>query len=167
MSRWTAQGEGTARAALNFRLSGQCHLRRAVRRLPGTGGDRCASVEAVIAKLAVQTGGFNGTQGPGWPCVGQQVSVGVEFAPACPGALEEVEVVATVNACERIEAEILRCFDRAEVLILHALQHMVGTRRHFEAGLELPVYQFAAAVVQVVIVRVDRQHFLFSEGGFD
>jgi hypothetical protein len=44
---------------------------------------------------------------------------------------------------------------------------MVGARRHLEAGFELPVYQFATAVVQVVIVRVDRQHFLFSEGGFD
>jgi hypothetical protein len=44
------------------------------------------------------------------------------------------------------------------------LQHVVGARRHFEAGLELPVDQLAAAVVQVVIVRVDRQHLLFSAG---
>jgi hypothetical protein len=44
------------------------------------------------------------------------------------------------------------------------LQHVVGARRHFEAGLELAVDQFAAAVVQVVIVRVDRQHLLFSAG---
>ena len=63
-----------------------------------------------------------------------------------------------------LEAEILRRFDRAEVLVLHPGQHVVGTRRHFEAGLELPVDQFATAVVQVVIVRVDRQHFLFSAG---
>jgi hypothetical protein len=41
---------------------------------------------------------------------------------------------------------------------------MVGTRGHFEAGHQLPVHQFTTAVVQVVIVRVDRQHFLFSAG---
>jgi hypothetical protein len=35
---------------------------------------------------------------------------------------------------------------------------MVGSRRHFEAGHQLPVHQFTTAVVQVVIVRVDRQH---------
>jgi hypothetical protein len=44
------------------------------------------------------------------------------------------------------------------------LQHVVGAGRHLEARLELAVDQFAAAMVQVVIVRVDRQHLLFSAG---
>jgi hypothetical protein len=44
------------------------------------------------------------------------------------------------------------------------LQHVVGTGRHLEAGLELSIDKFATAVVQVVIIRVDRQHFLFSAG---
>jgi hypothetical protein len=50
------------------------------------------------------------------------------------------------------------------MLVLHALQHMVGTRGHLEARLELAIDQFAAAMVQVVIIRVDRQHLLFSAG---
>jgi hypothetical protein len=69
-----------------------------------------------------------------------------------------------VDARDRVETEILRRFDRAEVAVLHTLQNMIGSRRHFEAGHQLPVHQFATAVVQVVIVRVDRQHFLFSAG---
>ncbi|MND69235.1 hypothetical protein D3C80_607000 [compost metagenome] len=160
VSRWTAQGEGRTGAALDFRLGGEGDLRCAVRRLPGTGGDRGAAIEAVVTEFAMQAGGFDPAQGTGRPGVGQQVTVGVELGPACPGAFEEVEVVAAVDAFDRSEAEILRRFDRAEILILHPCQHVVGTRRHFEAGLELPVYQFTTAVVQVVIVRVDRQHFV-------
>jgi hypothetical protein len=41
---------------------------------------------------------------------------------------------------------------------------MVGARGHLEARLELAIDEFAAAMVQVVIVRVDRQHLLFSAG---
>ncbi|MNL34228.1 hypothetical protein D3C87_1561910 [compost metagenome] len=68
VSRWTAQGEGRAGAALNFRLRGQGNLRCAIGRLPRTGGNRRAAVEAVIAELAVQAGGFDAAQrsrGPG------------------------------------------------------------------------------------------------------
>ncbi|MNY26439.1 hypothetical protein D3C86_1602890 [compost metagenome] len=160
MSRWTAQGEGGAGAALDFSLSRQRHLRCAVRRLPGASGDRGAAVEAVIAAFAVQAGGFDAPQGASRPGVGQQVTVGVEFGPAGPGTFEEVEVIAAVDTRDRVEAEILRRFDGAEVLLLHPRKHMVGTGRHLEAGLELPVDEFATTVVQVVIVRVDRQHFV-------
>jgi hypothetical protein len=139
-------------------------LRCAVGGLPGAGGDRRAAVEAVVTELAVQAGRFDLAQGACRPGVGQQVAVGVEFGPARPGAFEEVEVVAAVDARDRLEAEILRRFHRAEVLVLDPLQHVVGARWHFEAGLELAVDQLAAAVVQVVIVRVDRQHLLFSAG---
>jgi hypothetical protein len=69
-----------------------------------------------------------------------------------------------VYALDGAEAEILGRFYRAQVLVLHPGQHVVGARRHFEAGLELPIYQFTTAVVQMVIIRVDRQHFLFSAG---
>jgi hypothetical protein len=37
---------------------------------------------------------------------------------------------------------------------------MVGARGHFETGHQLPVHQLAPAMVQVVIVRVDRQHIV-------
>jgi hypothetical protein len=57
-----------------------------------------------------------------------------------------------VDAGDRVEAEILRCFDRAEVLVLYALQHMVSARGHLEAWFELAIDEFAAAMVQVVIV---------------
>ncbi|CAI8985575.1 hypothetical protein EMIT0P74_80196 [Pseudomonas sp. IT-P74] len=164
VSRWTAQGESRTGSTLDFRLGGERDLRCAVRRLPSAGGDRGAAVEAVITELAVQTGRFDRTQATCRPGVRQQVTVGVEFGPACPGTLEEIEVVAAVDARDGPQAEILGCFDRAKVLVLHALQHMIGARWHLEARLELPVYQFATAVVQVVIVRVDRQHFLFSAG---
>ncbi|MNO65982.1 hypothetical protein D3C76_567600 [compost metagenome] len=164
VSRWTAQGESRTGAALDFSLGGERDLCCTVRRLPGAGGDRGAAVEAVIAELAVQAGRFDRTQGACRPGVGQQVTVGVELGPACPGTFEEVEVVAAVNARDGLKTEILWRFDRAKVLVLHALQHMIGARWHLEARLELPVYQFATAVVQVVIVRVDRQHFLFSAG---
>ncbi|MNL10451.1 hypothetical protein D3C87_1312500 [compost metagenome] len=164
VSRWTAQGESRTGAALDFRLGGERNLRRAVRRLPGAGGDRGAAVEAVITELAVEAGRFDRAQGTGRPGVGQQVTVGVEFGPACPGAFEEVEVVTAVNSCDRLEAEILWRFDWAKILVLHALQHMIGARWHLEARLELAVDEFAAAMVQVVIVRVDRQHLLFSAG---
>jgi hypothetical protein len=48
--------------------------------------------------------------------------------------------------------------------VLYPLQYVVGTRWHLEARLELAVDELAAAVVQVVIVRVDGQHLLFSAG---
>ncbi|MNE70400.1 hypothetical protein D3C80_1661910 [compost metagenome] len=57
VSWWAAQGECTVGAILDRRLCGECHLRCAVRRLPGAGGDRCATVEAVVTELAVQAGG--------------------------------------------------------------------------------------------------------------
>ncbi len=164
VSRWAAQGESRSGAALDFRLGGEGDLCCAVRRLPGAGGNRGAAVEAVITELAVQAGGFDRAQGACRPGVGQQVTVGVEFGPARPGTLEEVEVVASVDARDGLKTEVLWRFDWAKVLVLHALQHVVGARRHLEARLELAVDEFTAAMVQVVIVRVDRQHLLFSAG---
>ena len=164
MTRWTAQGEGTAGAALDFSLGSEGHLRCAVRRLPGPGSDGRAAVEAVIAELAVQAGGDDRAQGAGWPGIGQQVAIGIELGPARPGTFEEFEIVAAVDACDRVEAEIVGGFYGAKVLLLHPCQHMVCPRGHFKAGLELSVHQFATAMVQVVIIRVDRQHFLFSTG---
>ncbi|CAI8721592.1 hypothetical protein EMIT0215P_110214 [Pseudomonas serboccidentalis] len=152
VSRRTAQGEGTACTALDLRLGGESDLRSAVGRLPGAGGDRCATVEAVVTELAMQAGRFDLPQRACRPGVRQQVTVGVEFGPAFPRAFEEVEVVAAVDSCDRLQAEILRCLDRAEVLVLYPLQHVVGARRHLEARLELAVDEFAAAMVQVVIV---------------
>lgn len=121
VSRWPAQRESTAGATLDRGLGGQCHLRCAVRRLPSAGGDRRAAVEAVIAELAVQAGGHDPPQGAGRPGVGQQVAVGIELGPTGPGAFEEIEVVAAVDAGNRLEAEILWRFHRAEVAVLHAL----------------------------------------------
>jgi hypothetical protein len=69
-----------------------------------------------------------------------------------------------MDARDRVEAEIPWRFDRPEIALLHALQNVVGPRGHFEARHQLPIHQFTTAVVQVVIVRVDRQHFLFSAG---
>ena len=126
VSRWTAQGEGTAGAALDRRLGREGNLRCAVRRLPGAGGNRCAAVEAVIAELAVQAGGHDSAQGAGRPGVGQQVAVGIECGPARPGAFEEVEVVAAVDARDRIKAKVFRHFNRAEVLVLDPLQYVIG-----------------------------------------
>lgn len=165
VSRWPAQGEGTVRAALDFGLGSQRHLRCTVGCLPSAGGDGCAAVEAVVAELAVQAGRFDWTQGARGPGVGQQVTVGIEFSPALPRPLEEVEIIAAVDARDRFEAKILWRFHRTEILVLYPLQHVVGARRHFETRLELAVDELAAAVVQVVIVRVDRQHLLFSAGG--
>ncbi len=164
VSRWPAQGERTVCATLDFRLGSQRHLRCTVGGLPGAGGDRCAAVEAVVTELAVQAGRFDLAQRACRPGVRQQVAVGVEFGPARPGAFEEVEVVAAVNARDRLQAEVLRRLHRAEVLVLYPLQYVVGTRWHLEARLELAVDELAAAVVQVVIVRVDGQHLLFSAG---
>jgi hypothetical protein len=64
--------------------------------------------------------------------------------------------------CSGRAAEVGRALDVAEVALFHLLQHMVGARRHFEAGHQLAVDQLAAAVVQAVIIGVDRQHLLFS-----
>ncbi|MNP48769.1 hypothetical protein D3C76_1429090 [compost metagenome] len=119
VSWWTAQGEGTARAALDFCLRGEGDLRRAVRCLPGAGGDRRAAVEAVVAELAVQAGGLDLTQGTRRPGVGQQVTVGVELGPARPGTFEKVEVVAAVDTLDWPQAKILRCFYGTQVLLLH------------------------------------------------
>lgn len=154
-----AQREGTVGALRDGGLGCEGDLRGAVGRLPGAGGDRRATVETVITQLAVQAGGHHAAQGAGGPGVGQQVTVLAVFGPALPGALEEVQIVAAMNALQRRQAEILRCLHRSQFPRLDPLQHVVGTRGHFKAGHQLPVHQFTTAVVQVVIVRVDRQHF--------
>lgn len=117
VSWWAAQGKGCAGAALDFRLCGQRHLRRAVRRLPGAGGNRRAAVEAVVAELTMQAGGLDVAQGAGRPGVGQQVTVGIELGPARPGTFEKIQVVAAVDAFDRPEAEIFGRFDGPQVLL--------------------------------------------------
>lgn len=150
--RRTAQGEGTVCTGLDVRLRGQRHLRRAVCRLPGAGGDRRAAIEAVITELAMQAGRFYCAQRARRPGIRQQIAVGVELGPPIPGTFEKFQIVAAVNARDWLQTEILRRLDRTEVLLLYALQHMVGTRRHLEARFELAIDEFAAAMVQVVIV---------------
>ena len=56
------------------------------------------------------------------------------------------------------QAEILRRLHRPQLPLFDALQHMVSARGHFEAGHQLPVHQLTTAMVQMMIVRVDRQH---------
>ncbi|MCY1174743.1 hypothetical protein D9M73_149540 [compost metagenome] len=160
--RWATQGEGSVCTGLDFGLRGQGNLRCAVGGLPGAGGDRGTPIKAVIAKLTQQAGRFDPAQRASRPSERQQVAIAIEFGPARPGALEEVQVVGAVNALQGRPAEIPRCLYRPEVSVLDALQDVVGARRHFEAGHQLPVHQLAAAVVQVVIVRVNRQHFSCS-----
>jgi hypothetical protein len=50
------------------------------------------------------------------------------------------------------EPEVLRRFDHTQLPVLDPLQDMVSTRGHLKARHKLAVDQFAAAVVQVVIV---------------
>jgi len=158
--RRATQRERTVGAALDRLLCGQRDLGGAVGRLPGAGGNRRAAVEAVVTELAVQAGGQHAAQGAGGPGVGQQVAVLAECGPALPGTFEEVQVVAAMDTLQRREAKVLRGKDRAQPTGFDPLQYVVGARGHFEAGHQLPVHQFTAAVVQVVIVRVDRQHFV-------
>lgn len=164
MPRRATQGKGGVCTLCDCLLRRQGDLRGAVGGLPRAGGNRCATVKTVITQLAVQAGRQYPAQGAGRPGVGQQVAVLAELGPARPGTLEEVEVVAAVNALQWCQAKVLRRLNRAQVAVLDPLQHMVGARWHFEAGHQSPVHQFATAVMQVVIVRVDRQHLLFSAG---
>jgi len=158
MPRWAAQGEGTVGALRDGGLRRKGHLRRTVSRLPSACGDWRATVETVIAQLAVQAGGQHAAQRARRPGVGQQVAVLAVFGPALPGVFEEVEVVAAVDTLQRRQAEILRRLHRPQLPLFDALQYMVGARGHFEAGHQLPVHQLTTAMVQMMIVRVDRQH---------
>ena len=126
VSRWSAQGEGAVGTGLDGCLCGQGDLCSAIGCLPGAGGDRSAAIETVVTELAVQAGGLDCAQGAGGPGVGQQIAVGVELGPARPGALEEVQVVAAVDARDRLKAEVLGRLDRPQVLLLHPCQHVVG-----------------------------------------
>ena len=159
-----AQGKRTVGTVLDRLLRGERHLRRAVRRLPGAGGDRRAAVEAVIAQLPVQAGGHYLAQRAGGPGVGQQVALLTRQGPACPRAFEEFQVRRVMNACQRRQAKVVGRLHWAEFALLDSLQYMVGAGGHFETGHQLPIHQFAAAVVQVMIVRVDRQHVVVLAG---
>src|SRR3546814_2562599 len=69
--------------------------------LPSAGGNRRASVETVITQLAVQAGGYDRAKGPRRPGVGQQIAVTIEFAPARPGTLEELQIRRAVDSLDR------------------------------------------------------------------
>ena len=153
-----AQGEGAVSPFGDLGLGTQCHLRGAVSGLPGAGGNWCAAVEAVIAKLAVQIIRDDLTQGACRPGEGQQVTVAVLRLPARPGTLEEVQISGAVNTLNRRQAEILRRTYFTELAMLDARQDMVGALRFLETGHQLAVDQLAAAVVQVMVVAVKGEH---------
>ncbi len=164
VARRAAQGEGGSGAAGDGLLAGESDLRRAPGRLPGAGRDRRAAVETVVAELAVQVFRQHAAQGARGPGEGQQVAVVAQRGPARPGTFEEAQVALLVYAFDGRTAEILWPDHLAQLALLHALQHVVGPRRHFEAGLELPVDDFATAVVQMMVVAVDRQHGVLLAG---
>ncbi|MNV50615.1 hypothetical protein D3C71_1426350 [compost metagenome] len=158
MPGWSAQGKGRMGTLGNGGLGGQGHLGSAVGRLPGASGNGCASVEAVVAQFAVQAVRSYLAQGAGGPGEGQQVALLTERGPARPGTFEEVQVVGAVDPQQRGTAEVGRRLDRAEPAFVDLVEHMVGTRGHFKAGHQLAIDQLAAAVVQAVVIGIDRQH---------
>ena len=106
----------------------------------------------------MQAGRFDLAQCAGRPGEGQQVTLVAQCSPAGPGAFEEIQVVGAVDAQQRRTAEIGGALDIAEVAFFHLVEHMVGARRHFETGHQLAIDQLAAAVVQAVVIGIDRQH---------
>ncbi len=153
-----AQCEGRMGALLDRCLGGKGDLGGAVGRLPGAGGDRRTGIEAVVAQFTVQAGGLYLAQRACRPGERQQVAFLAQCCPACPGAFEEVQVIGAVDAQQWRPAEVGRALDIAEVALFHLVEYMVGTRRHFETGHQLAVDQLAAAMVQAVVIGIDRQH---------
>lgn len=145
-------------ALLDRGLGGQGDLGGAVGGLPGAGGDRCAGVEAVVTELAVQAAGFDLAQGARRPGERQQVTFLAKRGPTGPGAFEEIQVVGAVDALQRRAAKVGGALHGPEVALLDALQNVVGARRHFETGHQLAVDELAAAMVQAVVIGIDRQH---------
>jgi len=160
-----AQREGRMGALLDRCLGGKGNLGCAVRRLPGARGNRRTGIEAVIAQLTVQASGFYLAQGASRPGERQQVAFLAQCSPAGPGAFEEIQVIGAVDTQQWRPAEVGRGLDITEVALFHLVEHMVGTRRHFETGHQLAVDQLTAAVVQAVVIGIDRQHCC-SPGGY-
>ncbi len=113
-------------ALLDRRLGGQGDLGSAVGGLPGAGGDRCAGIEAVVAQLTMQAGGFYLAQGACGPGERQQVAFLAQCGPARPGAFEEIQVAGAVDAQQRCAAEVAGALDVAKVALLYLVEHMVG-----------------------------------------
>jgi len=156
---WAAMaGEHPARALGQFGLAGQGDVHRAAHRLPGAGGDRHAGVEAVVAEAAVDAVRDGLAQAPVGPGEGQHVVVAAHGLPFGPGALEEVHETFVVNPQDRLQAELARRHHLAQLHLLRPRQDHVGAAGLLEAGGELAVDQFELAVVQVMVVAVDRQH---------
>lgn len=130
----------------------------AVGGLPGAGSDRRATIETVVAKLAVQVVGDHPPQGTCRPGERQQVTLAALLLPASPGALEEFQVGLAVDPLDGRQAEILGRADFAELASLDARKDMVGALRLLEAGHQLPVDQLAFAMVQVVVIAVVGEH---------
>ncbi len=153
-----AQAEGAAGTVADQRLAGEGDLGRTPGRLPGAGSDRRATVEAVVTQLAEQGVRQHAAQGACRPGEGQDVAIAAHGRPARPGPLEEAQVIGIMDAFDRRAAEVARREHLTEALLAHARQHMVGPRRHLETGFELPVNDFTATVVQVMVIAIDRAH---------
>ena len=110
--------------------------------------------------LAVQVIRAFGAQVPGREHSGEKIGRVALGGPAGPGFLQELQVIAGVDACNRRHAEIQRLAHFAEALLTHAGQHMVGAGGHLETGLQFAVEHLALGVVQAVVVAVEGEHLV-------
>lgn len=139
-------------------------LGRGVGRLPGARGDGGEAVEAVETVLAVEVIGSLGAQMAGREYAGHKVGRIALVGPAGPGLLQEIQVVGGVDTGDRRQAEIRRRPHFAQLLLAHPGQHMVGARRHLEAGFQFAADHLSLSVVQAVVVAVVGQHLVVLRG---
>ena len=159
MAGRTAERERRPAAVAQGLGAGERHLGRSAYRPPGAGRDRHAGIERVVAEQPVDIlRQAVGTQAAHRPDQRQGVMTAPLCLPQGPGTLEKRHIAGIVHTQDRLEREGLRRTHLAQTGEADTFEHHVGPARHFEAGLEGAIDQFGVAVMQMMIVTVNRQH---------
>src|SRR5690606_25144685 len=155
---WTTEGEDSAPSLSQLLQAGQGDIYRGGHSPPGAGGDRRAGIEGIIGKLAIDDFRFAIAHAAHRPIQGKGIMASPTLCPEVPGLLKEVHVPGIVDPHDRLFAEIPRGEDFSQTYLLNPRADHLRSAWHLEAGHQATIDKFGLAVLQAMILAVDRQH---------